>query len=260
MRQLIFVVSVFLTGMALSGCKGVQLASRTPDPIVSTHTPMVVSTPTNILTELEAIDAEMRTKFGYVHPDCSSCIPVPDGANCSLYLWTKPITKIEWTDLFPSTRFYLLGFHQIENGETNSYGYRRNYGVIAQQDSQRYTAQSFGHLLEANSITTINDENRELVAKAFALMTIPDYLEEEIVFTKWEEGSWPSSIRLNYNYALTAWTKIQGLKIQWRFIFYEGLLIGADGYVQEQSIGDYIDVPFEELPGPSRDSLTYWRR
>jgi hypothetical protein len=260
MRELTFVVSVFLAGFALSGCKDIQLASRTPTPIASTHIPTTVPIPTSILTELEAIDVEMRTQFGNVHPDCSSCIPVPDGANCSQYLWTKPIIRTEWIELFPSAHFYLLGFHQVENRETNSYGYRRDYGVIAQQDSQRYTAQSFGHLLEANSITTISDEKRELVAKAFALMTIPDYLEGEIVFTKWEEGIWPSSIRLNYNYTLTAWTKIQGLKIQWRFIFYEGLLIGADGYVQEQSIGDYIDVPFEELPGPSRDSLTYWRR
>jgi hypothetical protein len=260
MRQLIFVASVLLASLALSGCRDVQLAPRVPTPIVSTHIPGALPTPTGILSELETIDAEMRAQFGNVHPDCSTGIPVPDGANCSQYLWTKPITRAEWTDLFPGARFYLLGFNQMENWETNRLGRRRDYSVIARQGGQRYTAQSFGSLLEANGLAAIGDGKRESVARAFALMTIPDYLEGEILFTKWEQGNWPSSIRLNYNFALTAWTELQGLTIRWQFIFYDGLFVGADGYVLEWGSGDYIDVPMEELPGPPRDGLIYWSR
>lgn len=269
MRQM-FVVSVLLGCFALGGCNGFQSESRTPPPIVltavstaismPTNTSAIIATPARTLTELETIDAEMRAYFGSVHPNCSSSIPVPEGANCSQYLWTKPITKTEWAELFPNAHFYLLGFHEIVNLETSQSGYRRNYRVIVQQGGQRYTDQSFSGLLEANGITFIGNEQQELVARAFALMTVPNYLEDEIVFTNWEKGSWSSVIRLDYNYALTAWTKIQGLKVQWRFIFYEGHLIGASSFVQERGRGDYIDVPFGELPEPSPDSTTYWRR
>jgi hypothetical protein len=208
------------------------------------------------LTAEVLLARELIQQSGQVVYSAGECDRILKGEPwCSVIKSATGITRPEWKELFPRTNFFLV--------KTTLYGSessRQSNWLIVEQDGQRYTAKTFDRLLEANGIATITDENRELVAKAFALMTIPDYLEAEVAFTKWEEGSWPSSIRLDYNYALTAWTKIQGLKAQWRFLFYEGLLIGANGYVPEYGIGDYIDVPFERLPGPSPDSLSYWRR
>jgi len=114
--------------------------------------------------------------------------------------------------LFPKTRFYeiqFVGRHQIAE-----YDYYRHGEVVAWQDSQRYTAETFDRLLAANGTTTITDENRELVAKALVLMTLPDYLGEEIMFSELEEIDLRGGFSFeHYNCALTAWTKIQGLSI-----------------------------------------------
>ncbi len=61
-----------------------------------------------------------------------------------------------------------------------------------------------------------------------------------------------------YNYAITVWTKIQGLRIEYLFVFDDGLF-GALGVVREYHTGEYIDVPFENLPLPSAGDLEYWR-
>jgi hypothetical protein len=123
--------------------------------------------------------------------------------------------------------------------------------LVAWQDDKHYTAETFDRLLKANGVITITDENRELVAKAFALMTIPDYLGEEVVFTEWEEGEWRSEPFLYTNY-LGAWTKIQGVEFWWWFEFKDNQLrtvtrVGVSNY----HIGDFTDVPLTTLSPPS---------
>ncbi len=174
---------------------------------------------------------------------------------CNVTKYAKHITRPEWEALFPQAEFYLVRY-DLYGWET----LQQHNLLIIEQDGQRYTAETFDRLLAANGITVITDENRELVAKAFALMTIPDYLEYEIEFSGWEEGSWSSPIRLDYNYTLTVWTELQGLRIQYWFLFHDGLLLGAEGYVSEQGVGDHIDMSFETLSPPSLESLSYWRR
>jgi hypothetical protein len=49
-------------------------------------------------------------------------------------------------------------------------------------------------------------------------------------------------------------------KFQWYFLFDEEGLLAANGFAPERNVGDYIDVPFEELPVPSRQKLDYWRK
>lgn len=86
-------------------------------------------------------------------------------------------------------------------------GFQQNL-LIAEQTGQQYNADSFQHLLGANSVV-ITDTNRELVAKAFVLMTLADYIENQIVFSNWGSSDRPSILRLHYNYALSAWKRFK---------------------------------------------------
>lgn len=246
------------TGVVTTG-PATAAPGTTPEPATPIATPDPSPTPTP--TEGEKAAAAVGQQYIAYRPTQAECEKIVDGGETEACVWldsTQVITRPEWKRLFPDTDFYLLDLGGYRPDSMDIYSSRRR--LAAWQDGQHYTAKTFDRLLRANDVLTITEENRELVAKAFALMTIPNYLEEEVVFTEWEEGSWPSSIRLNYNYAITAWTKIQGLKIQWRFVFYEGSLIGAQGYVLDYNVGDYISIPFEKLSRPSQDSLRYWRR
>jgi hypothetical protein len=209
--------------------------------------------------DLEAIDAEMQHKYRSIHPNCTGYMPQPPGANCTRYLWTKPITRTEWLELFPNTRFYLIGLDRIERVENNKYGYERRYLVIAQQDGRRYRLETFDELLIDNGIT-ITDENRELAAGSLALMTLANYLEEEVVLSDWREVDVPQTrAGLCYNYAFTAWTKIQGRIIEYLFLFDQGFLREVTWYPAENNVGEYIDEPPLGVLPPWRSEETSFR-
>jgi hypothetical protein len=236
----------------------IPLIEQTPTIFPTTALPPVEPTPTSAqtLTELEAIDVEMRGKYGSVHPDCSSCIPLPTGANCTKYLWTKPISRTEWLELFPDTNFYLIGLQRIENPEDNREGYRQDNFVIAQQDDKRYTVDSYDKLLAANGMA-ITDERREQIARSFALMTLANYLEKEIVFQSWEEGSWPAAFDLRYNYKLKLWTEIQGFTVDYLFWFEQDRLLMVRWDTTQTNSGDYIEEPVGVF-SPLAGSLSYF--
>jgi hypothetical protein len=248
MRQVLLLCLAIAMAVALFGC-----SSSTP-PVLSALAP----TPTQVLTELEAIDAEMRTNFGTVHPNCATDAPRPlqpgERVNCTQYLWTKPITRTEWSELFPRAHFFLIGARRIENLETNRNGYYQDNSVIAQQNGQRYNATNFEQLFNVNGVAT-SDRNLELVAKVFTLMNLANYLEKDIIFSEWENSDWPARFGQHYNYAVTGWTKLEGNKFQCFFLFRDGVLVQARGVVREQNTGDYINVPVGVLRWPNVDYL-----
>lgn len=192
------------------------------------------------------------------------CRPIlKEHSKCYLPTYAKRITHPEWKALFPGAAFTLVEFEVYGRPEDNPHWPKRHNEVFAEQDYERLGLDGFERLLRYNNVWTINDENRELVARAFALMALPDYIEEEIVLSELKEGSWPTYHgldELNYNYTITAWTQIQGLKIQWFFLFDEEGVWGAWGGVVERNTGNYIDVPFEELPLLSYEGIEYWRK
>jgi hypothetical protein len=109
---------------------------------------------------------------------------------CSVVQDARQITRPEWVELFPQTKFFLAAAKSV-GGETST---THNLLVI-EQNGQRYQAETFDSLLEVNQIV-ITEQNRELVAKAFALITLKDYLEEQIDFTDWQAGKWESGYTL----------------------------------------------------------------
>ena len=247
-------------GQPVTAPPGETAASATPEATAATTlpdgvtvepgTPIATPAPTPTPTEGEKAAAAVGAKYTYFPTvaECSRAVEKGEVEGCTALESAQQVTRPEWEQLFPETNFHeiqFVGRHQ--NGE---YDYYRHGEVVAWQDGRHYTADTFDRLLTANDII-ITDENRELVAKAFALMTIPDYLGEEVVFTEWEEVDMQSA-RHNYNYCLGVWTRIQGLEIRWCFVFEnERMRIASRAGVQQYRVGDYIDVPYEQLFPPA---------
>ncbi|MCP4544267.1 MAG: hypothetical protein GY832_44710 [Chloroflexi bacterium] len=225
----------------------IPLDGTTIGPDAQATTPAPTPTP----TEGEEAAAAVGQGYTAYRPTQTECEQIVDDGQVVACVWfdsARLIVRSEWEQLFPDTDFYVLGLGGYRPDSTEPYDSRRR--LVAWQDDKHYTAKTFDRLLKANGVT-ITDENRELVAKAFALMTIPDYLEEEVVLTEWEEVNMQPALH-NYNYCLGLWTKLQGLEIKWCFVFgNERLRIASGPAVQQDDVGDYIDVSVIELPPPS---------
>ena len=230
----------------------------TPNEIVEPISPTVTSEAISKLTTEEQIIQEILqsdAQFTTSVDECGKILGTEPW--CSVIQSAVRVSRPEWEALFPQTEFFLV--ERILHG--GEFAQQRDL-LIIEQDGQRYSPETFDRLLAANDITTITDDNREQVARALVLITLSNYLEEEITFSDLEEGNWPAPLDFHYNYALTAWTKIQGLKIEYFFLFDQGRLRMARGHVNELETGDYIEVPLETMPAPSNESLTfsYWGR
>jgi hypothetical protein len=172
---------------------------------------------------------------------------------CSVVQSAKRISLPEWDELFQQTEFYLVEYELI--GREDQY---LRHVLVIKQNGQRYSADNFDHLLNASRIV-ITDTNRELTAKAFALMTISDYLDNEIVFTQWEHVNYTAQQKRHaYNYCLRGWTKLNGLDIQWCFVYGDnGLSIATGPAVQQAHTGNYL--PSEQLQSPIFEDYLFGR-
>jgi hypothetical protein len=148
-------------------------------------------------------DCEVRRAVYNKSEKCDKILETEDW--CNVLRDVSNIIRPEWEELFPKTRFYVVR-SMAYTGESEV---QNNY-LIIEQDGQRYTDKTFDQLLDVNGIV-ISDENSESVAKALALMTLPDYLGNGITFTKWEKE--PTPPPANSEYCLTAWAKIQGWEL-----------------------------------------------
>ncbi len=253
---IVLVVAVLAVALAQCGAQPVPAetpgaADATPPDAATeeagtpTATPGPTPTPTLTAEELLARELiEPRGQVTFLADECSEILETEPW--CVVVDSATRITRPEWEDLFPQADFFLVKVQYKPQ-----FGHDAHWGnwLIVEQDGQRYTADTFDRLLAANGVTEITDENRELVAKAFALMTIGDYLDADVVFTKWEEGEWEGEY--TYDHYLKAWTEIQGLEIWWWFVFEDNhLRIVTRGGIAEYHVGDYIDVPFWTLPLP----------
>jgi hypothetical protein len=240
-------------------------ATHTPTPATPSATPTPTTIPTSGLSptplpippmtkrEQDVLEEMQHTPKGAA--SASECGEILETQNwCHVYWHARQITYPEWETLFPWAVFYLVKYDRY-GGEFNEH----HNQLIIEDWGERLSRDDFHRLLGANHIFVTN-ENRETVARAFVLISLPDYLDEEIVFSDWEEGSWSAGLGFYYNYKIKSWTKIQGIKYQWYFIFDEEGLLSGVGDVIEYGIGDYVDVPHEELPPPSYLTLEYWRK
>jgi len=229
-----------------------------------TATPFKLGSPTPTRTVEEqafipTLESYYGTKF---YPSRSDCIQAVDNGTkdiCVFPVGTERITKPEWEQLLPDTVFYIVDIGSWRSLEV-IYPPERQDGHItrhlaAWQNGQIYRIGSFDRLLEDNAIT-INDSNRELVARSFALMSIPEYLGRDVRFLEWKPVE-PGAYRYNYSHALKAWTEIWGCEVFWWFVFTDGQItvvsrnssscqIDEHGHYIEN--GKYFDFADEGVP------------
>jgi hypothetical protein len=217
-------------------------------------TPGPAASPTPELTEEQALARELiedEGRVAYSRDECDS-VYLRGSRTCIVLQYATEVSLPAWEELLPETDFYLVRArsHFLSLGGVDSE--RFNY-LIVDHGGRRYDLDSFDELLVANGVTAITEQNRELVAQAIALMGLEDYLEDEVSLSPLEEGDWGGPFgRLNY--ALTAWTRIQGLEFHWEFRFEDGTLRMAERYTMDSSTGDYVEVSADELPIPGGTS------
>lgn len=208
------------------------------------------ATPTATLTRAEEIAQEFITQYGVV-TSMLDCRWTEDSRGyCDILEGAEQITRPEWEELLPKTEFYLVTVEHYGDTPTTS------STLIIEQDRQRYTPDTFDQLLEVNGIV-VTDKNRELIAKAFALIGLHNYLAGDIVFSDWQEGGdWWADFGRKPNYSITTWAKIEGMKAQWFFWFKNEQLLYARHSGGEYHMGDYIDTPYD-LPPFHNDSYFF---
>ena len=209
----------------------------------------LTATPTPILTAEVLLARKLIQQGGQVVYSADECGKILQSeSSCSVVKSATRITRPEWDKLFPQANFFLV--------KTDLRGHefvQQANWLIAEQDGQPYTAETFDRLLTANGVTTITDNNRELVAKAFAIMTLANYLEEEVVFTEWKKVD-AQPAKYPYDHCLRSWAKIGGQELGWCFVFgNERLNIVSGPILIRSRIGDYIEVPPEQLPSLYKD-------
>ena len=218
------------------------------------ETPTLTPTPTEGEKAAATMAADANFTYYPTVAECLHAVEERGVEGCTAFESARQVARPEWEQLFPETNFYEIQF--VGRHQDWVYDYYHHSEVAAWQNGKHYTAETFDRLLKANGVITITDENRELVAKAFALMTIPDCLEGEIVFTEWEEGEWQSGSLLYTNY-LKAWTEIQGLEMEiwWWFIFEDNWLktVTRLGRISKYPIGDFDGSLRELSPPPAKD-------
>jgi hypothetical protein len=217
---------------------------------VVSPSPTVSSGPTPTLTEdqmiVAAVGARFRSNFYSSRADCVQAVDDGTTKQCVFPTGMERIAKPEWEQLFPDTVFYLVDIsgrrstEELLAHESQNSGPRRH--LVAWHNGQAYRSQTFDRLLEANAVT-VTDANRELVARSFALMSIPNYLSGDVRFLEWGDVV-PGTYRHRYTHYLKAWTEIWGCEVLWWFVFTDqGMSIASlgGGPCNVSEYGDYIE-------------------
>jgi hypothetical protein len=225
------------------------VACETSVPVIS-PSPTLSPGPTPTLTEEQMIIAAVGARFGSrFYSSRAGCVQAVDDETteqCVFPAGTKRVTRPEWEQLFPDTVFYLVdigGWRSSEGllaHESQNSGPRRH--LVAWHNGQAYRSQTFDRLLEANAVT-VTDANRELAARSFALMSIPNYLSGDVRFLEWGDVA-PGTYRHKYTHYLKVWTEIWGCEVLWWFVFTDqGMSIASlgGGPCNVSEYGNYIE-------------------
>jgi hypothetical protein len=234
---------ICIAGLLLTQCRQqppavVQTPAATAVP---TQTPAPTATP----TEGERVAATRAS--GFINPyipnagECQNAVRDGSVTRCVSLNSIKSLSQPQWEQLFPDANFYLITYMAFDEANLISPD-PHSPELIVEQDGRNYTARSFDQLLTANNIL-IADENRELVAQAFALMTLDEYVAEEIIFINWELVDLQRGFS-HFDSHLQAWTKLGGLEIEWYLGFKgERLDVAVGPAVINSKTGNYIPLP-----------------
>jgi hypothetical protein len=86
-------------------------------------------------------------------------------------------------------------------------------------------------------------------------MTLAYYREGDVTFS--DAGEIDVQGFRHYNYGIIAWTRLQGAKIAYRFLFEKGQLRLASGDAFAVYTDNYVEVPLDLFPWPVPLPFTY---
>ncbi len=243
-------IATFLAVMAVSCTRAptVTPSVALPTPSIKAISPDATVTSTFSKEEqkiIAAVSAHYKSGFLSSRVECVQAVDNGTIKQCVFPVGIERLTKSEWKQLLPNTDFYLVDIgswrsaESLRSNESQDGGMGRQ--IVAWQNGKDYDSDSFDRLLEDNSII-IDDANRELVARSFALMSIPDYLGGNVRFLEWKPVK-PGNYRHNYTHALKAWTEIWGCEVFWYFVFsneHMTIVSRSGGSCQLDEYGSYI--------------------
>jgi hypothetical protein len=237
---IVLALPTLTTCATLSPKPAAQTSTSEASPITSRGS---TSTPTD--SETAQLTARLQRERGFVS-DSNACAAIwQRDAACSILASVKPITRPQWQKLFPHAKFYILGINTLAKDYqqgTDFYGITDRRSIIAEQDGQLYNDATFDQLLKANQVN-ISDDTREIVAHAFALLTLGYYIESEIVLSDGVARVVDTGFHRS-NYEITAWTRLRGRQVFYAFLFEAGQIRGVqinEGYGDRR---DFTPVPW----------------
>ncbi len=248
MKQVPF---LFLLLLMLTGC--LDIATPTLPPAfgtLPTATP-IPDKPND--PDAKSALAEIQRRYDCAPRDDACQATATANKQTITYGNPRAIIRPEWQTLFPGAQFYLVP-RTVATGDQ----VQQDNKLIVRYKEQWYEPGQFQHLMDAFDLQ-VTDDRRDLVARAFVTMRLANYLEHDLVLSDSRAETSPSIIPQPYDYTISVWTQLQGLKIRWRLMFDKGSLVTAGGEVTNQHLGAYIDEPFNTLPLPSTSLLEYWR-
>jgi hypothetical protein len=184
-----------------------------------------------------------------------ACDQLLKQGTCEIFQGVSPLLRPEWQQLLPRTDFFLLKSTSVSKPGDVDLLVTPAGAVLAQHDNHIYRVNDFPQLLDANGIV-ISDQNRELVMKAFALMTLGAYLQDDVRFENLEKIDIREGLN-HYTHQLKLWTRLQGIKLVYWFEFYNGRLGDIEGSVIANHKEDYREVPIDQLPLLRDDKISY---
>src|SRR5512143_3368659 len=184
--------AIALTGLILLFLTACE---TTPPSMPMTDTiPTQLPTPQPTLTlDEQTILAGIGAQYEYgLYPSRADCIHAVENGPVESCVFSSGVGRLSrpyLMQLFPNTAFYIAdisGWRSPDHllpPQTQDGGTSRQVAAI--QNGEVYEVEDFDRLLETNAIR-VTDANRELVARAFALMSIPNYLHGEVRFLSWK--------------------------------------------------------------------------
>ena len=209
----VLVICLVSLGLFLVGCNQTKITPVAPDETgVAASIPHDSTTPTATLTQSEkAAEVAAQQFVPDYFPNKDACHEAVAGGmvtECMYAGSVQSVTRPEWEQLFPNAEFYLIRLDAY-HPENEYSDFSSRYKLLAWQNEKQYDAKLFDQFLKANGIA-ITEENYELISQAFALMTLKEFITEDIIFTHWELISLPNGDE-HYDARLEAWAKLGGL-------------------------------------------------
>ena len=230
-----------------------EVAAESEPAVDTVETAMPTATPTEGEEAAEVAAQQFVPEYYPNEGECHKAVEEGIVTECMYQKSIQNIVRPEWEELFPETEFYFIRLDAYHpEGDYGAFSSRNK--LVAWQNDQKYEAKSFDKLLAVNNII-ISKENSQLIAQAFALMTLDELITEDVRFILWEPIDIQNGNR-HYTTRLQAWTKLGGLEIEWSFgSLGQNSKIATGPWIFNSDSGEYIPISESNYPNLNTSTI-----